>query len=98
MEKLQTKENGQTIIINQESKNQNGIGTAGFILSLCAIFTGWIPVLGWIVWGLGLILSGVGITKPKKGLAIAGLVISLIGLFLLITLMGSLAFIMSEIE
>lgn len=40
---------GQTIIINQQEKKSNGLGTAGFILALIALFFGWIPVLGWIV-------------------------------------------------
>uniref|UniRef100_UPI0040470DB6 hypothetical protein n=1 Tax=Mariniflexile sp. TaxID=1979402 RepID=UPI0040470DB6 len=74
----------QTIIVNQQKSESNGTGTAGFVLALIALFLGWIPVLGWILWILGLILSFVGIFKNPKGLAIAGLVISLIGLILLI--------------
>ena len=76
---------GQTIIINQQQiKKSNGIGTAGFVLSLISIFLGWIPVLGWLIWALGLIFSIVGVFKTPKGLAIAGLVISLIGIILLV--------------
>jgi hypothetical protein len=81
---------GQTVIINQTDKKSNGVGTAGFVLALIAIFLGWIPVLGWILWLLGLILSFVGIFKEPKGLAIAGLVISLIGIILLVTVFGAL--------
>jgi len=81
----------QTIIIKQEEKKTNGIGTAGFIMSIVAIFLGWIPFLGWLIWLLGLILSFVGIFKMPKGLAIAGLVISLIGLVFLIFVFGFLA-------
>ena len=56
--------NPPTIIIqNTHSSNSNGIGTAGFILALIAIFLVWVPFLGWIVWILGLILSGIGVTK-----------------------------------
>lgn len=89
---LQSPENqsGQTIIINQTEKKTNGIGTAGFILSLIAIFLGWIPVLGWIIWLLGLILSFVGVFKEPKGLSIAGLVVSLIGIILLILVFGAI--------
>lgn len=79
---------GQTIIINQDEKKSNGIGTAGFVLALIALFLGWIPILGWIIWLLGLILSFVGIFKKPKGLSIAGLVISLIGVILLIVVFG----------
>jgi nucleoside recognition membrane protein YjiH len=74
---------GQTILINQTQKKSNGIGTAGFVLSLIALFMGWVPVFGWIVWLLGLILSFVGVFKKPKGMAIAGMVISLLGLILI---------------
>ena len=75
---------GQTIIINQQEKKSNGVGTAGFVLALIALFVGWIPVIGWIVWLLGLILSFVGVFKEPRGMSIAGLVISLIGIILLL--------------
>jgi uncharacterized membrane protein YiaA len=71
---------------------KNGIATAGFVLALITIFLGWIPVFGWIIWLLGLIFSSVGLANAKKaegkgkGLAIAGLVISLIGIAFLILL------------
>lgn len=80
----------QTIIIKQDEKKSNGIGTAGFVLALIALFLGWIPVLGWIIWLLGLILSFVGVFKTPKGLSIAGLVISLIGIILLIVVFGAI--------
>ena len=76
---------GQTVIIQQTEKQTNGIGVAGFILALIAVFIGWIPVFGWIIWLIGLILSFVGVFRMPKGLAIAGLVISLIGIFLLLS-------------
>jgi len=81
---------GQTIIINQEEKKSNGTGTAGFVLAIIALFLGWVPVLGWIVWILGLILSFVGIFKKPKGMAIAGLVISLIGIILLLVVFAGI--------
>ncbi|MGI6411338.1 MAG: hypothetical protein ACOX0V_08900 [Bacteroidales bacterium] len=81
---------GQTVIINQTEKKSNGVGTAGFVLALIAVFLGWVPVLGWIIWLLGLILSFVGVFKQPKGLAIAGLVISLIGIILLLTVFGTI--------
>jgi len=77
---------GQTIIINQQQKKSNGLGTAGFVLALIALFLGWVPVLGWILWLLGLIFSFIGVFKKPKGLAIAGLVISLIGIIVLIVI------------
>jgi hypothetical protein len=81
---------GQTTILNQTEKQSNGIGTAGFVLALIAIFLGWVPVLGWIIWLLGLIFSFVGVFKQPKGLSIAGLVISLIGIILLIAVFGAI--------
>ncbi|MDA3954003.1 MAG: hypothetical protein PF485_10165 [Bacteroidales bacterium] len=75
-----------------EEQFKNGIATAGFVLALITIFLGWIPVFGWIIWLLGLIFSSVGLANAKKaegkgkGLAIAGLVISLIGIAFLILL------------
>lgn len=83
-------QSGQTVIIHQTDKATNGVGTAGFVLALIAVFLGWVPVLGWILWLLGLILSFVGVFKQPKGLSIAGLVISLIGIILLITVFGAL--------
>jgi len=75
---------GQTIIVNQQANKSNGVGTAGFVLALIALVLGWIPILGWIMWFLGLILSFVGVFKSPKGMAIAGLVISLIGIILIV--------------
>lgn len=66
----------------------NGIGTAGFIISICAFVLSWIPVLGFILWLLGLIFSGVGMFKRPRGLATAGLVISLIWVILIVVLIG----------
>lgn len=80
----------KTIIVNQTEKESNGIGTAGFVLALIAIFLGWVPVLGWILWLLGLIFSFVGVFKQPKGLSIAGLVISLIGVILLLAVFGAI--------
>ena len=69
----------------------NGLGITGFVLAIIAVFLGWIPILGWIMWALGLIFSAVGVFRTPKGLAIAGLVISLIDLILLLVVFASLA-------
>lgn len=81
--------NQTQVIIQQTEKKSNGLGTAGFVLSLIAIFLCWVPVLSWILWILGLIFSFVGIFKSPRGLAITGLVISLIDLILLIVVVGA---------
>jgi uncharacterized membrane protein YecN with MAPEG domain len=79
----QSSQQGQTIIINQQQQS-NGIGTAGFVLALVAMFLGWIPILGWILWFLGLILSFIGMFKRPRGLAITGFILSFIDLILLL--------------
>lgn len=85
----------QTIIIKQQPSN--GVGVAGFVLALLALFLGWIPVLGWILWLLGLILSFCGIFKSPRGLAIAGLVISLVDIFMLLIVFGALATLLTSL-
>ena len=78
-----------TIIVNQavpEAPKTNGMGVAGFVLALLVLFLGWVPVLGWILWVLGLIFSVIGVFRTPKGLAIAGLIITFIGLIVLIIL------------
>lgn len=92
MRELETKNQEQpkqTVIIQSSVSRSNGLGTAGFVLALIALFLGWIPVLGWIVWLLGLIFSACGVSKVPRGLAIAGLVISLIGVILLLFVFGA---------
>jgi len=75
-----------------EKQLKNGMATTGFVFALLTVFLGWIPVLGWIIWVLGLVFSSIGLAKAKKvegkgkGLAIAGLIISLIGIVVLIIL------------
>ncbi len=82
--------NNQTTVIVQQSGKSNGLGTAGFVLALLSIFLGWIPGVGWILWILGLIFSFCGIFKSPRGLAITGLVLSLLGLLILIVLFGAI--------
>jgi len=83
--------NGQTIIVNNVQKKSNGIGTAGFVLSIIALFLGWIPMVGWIIWFLGFLFSFIGIFKKPRGLAITGLILSLIGIILILVVFGGLA-------
>ena len=76
----------QRVIIEQR-KPGNGLGTAGFVLSLLAFLFSFlciIPYVGFIVllitavlWLLGFIFSIIGMCRPRRGLAIAGFVLSL---------------------
>ncbi len=65
-------------------------------MALLTVFFGWIPVLGWIMWILGLVFSSIGISRANKlngtgkGLAVAGLIISLLGIILIILLASSI--------
>lgn len=72
-------------------KKGNGLGTAGFILALLGLIFCWVPILDWILWILGFIFSLIGVFRPKRGLAIAGLVISLIGVIAILVILGALA-------
>ncbi|WP_208611150.1 MULTISPECIES: DUF4352 domain-containing protein [Listeria] len=72
--------------MNEIKRTKNGLGTAGFILALIGLFTGWIPIVGWIVWILGIVFCVIGLFKRPKGLAIAGTIISVVGIIILIIL------------
>jgi len=77
-------------IYAQQLPEKNNMGLAGFILSIVAIILSWVPFVGWLCWLLGLVLSIVGLFKKPKGFAIAGLIISLLGLILMVVLLGAL--------
>jgi len=71
-------------------KKGNGLGTAGFVLALIGLLLCWIPILNWILWVLGVIFSFIGVFRPRRGLAIAGLVISFIGVIIMSVLMSAI--------
>lgn len=75
-------------VVVVEKAPGNGLGTAGFVLALLGLVFCWVPVLDWILWILGVIFSLIGVFRPRKGLAIAGLVISFIGLIVMVVLLG----------
>jgi hypothetical protein len=89
--RIATPNSQQYPVMTVNQKTGNGIGVAGFVLALLGLIFSWVPVIGWIFWLLGLIFSAVGMTKKPKGLAIAGLIISLIDLIVLVALAGALA-------
>lgn len=71
------------------TKPSNGLGTAGFIVGLIGLLFSFIPLIGVVAWPLvilGIIFSAIGISKAakgratNKGMAIAGLVVSIAGL------------------
>jgi hypothetical protein len=75
--------------VQTSTKPSNGLGTAGFVVGLIGLVFSFIPLIGVVAWPLvilGIVFSAVGIAKANKGrasnkgLAIAGLVVSVIGL------------------
>lgn len=71
----------------------NGMGVAGFVCGLVGLLFSFIPFIGLISWPLviiGVVLSGIGLNyanqgrADNKGMAIAGLVVSIIGLVICI--------------
>ena len=75
-------------------RRTNGLGTAGFILAVLTVLTivlGWVPVFGWFTWALGLLFSFIGMFKAPRGLAIAGFIISLLGLVMILFVFALIA-------
>ena len=78
-------------------KEKNGIGLAGFILSILCLVISWAPGVNIVMWFLGLVFSAVGVFKRPKGLAIAGLVISMISILIIILLAAVIGELASEL-
>lgn len=74
----------QVVFVNapvpEVKQPSNGVGKAGFVFSIIGCCVGWFPYGGFAVWFVGLLLSFIGMFKRPKGLATAGLIISLVGL------------------
>lgn len=85
---------------------RNGLGTAGFVLGLVGLVFSFIPLIGVVAWPLviiGLVLSVVGIAKARKtraskGLAIAGTVLSAIGLLVCIVWVAAIGNVADEAQ
>lgn len=77
----------QTVVVQTEKSSAgNSLGTAGFVLAVLAIVFSWLPFVNFILWMLGLIFSFVGIFKQPRGLAVAGFVLSMMGIILICVL------------
>lgn len=71
-----------------QKKETNGVAIAGLITSIVALICSPIPLLCWVLWIVGLILSCVGLgKKARKKLAVAGLLISIIDFIVLIVML-----------
>ena len=76
--------NTTTVVV--EGSHSNSMGIAGFIIALLGLVFCWVPIVDLILWFLGLIFSLVGLFKAPRGMAIAGLVLSLIIIFIIISI------------
>ena len=71
-----------------QKKETNGVAIAGLITSIVALICSPIPLLCWVLWIVGLILSCVGLgKKTHKKLAVAGLLLSIIDFIVLIVML-----------
>lgn len=68
---------------------KNGLGITGFVLGLIGLIFSFMPVIGFVAWPfviVGIVLTAIGLgrirnrTATNKGLTVAGLVLSVIGL------------------
>ncbi len=79
-------------------KQSNGLGTAGFVLALLSLIFCWVPFLNVILCLLGFIFSLIGVCKKnvKKGLAITGLILSIIAAIAIVILTVVLGYALLE--
>jgi len=77
----------QHVIVQQVGSPSNGLGTAGFVLGLLGFITS--PFGGGGLGILGFIFSFAGLFKSPRGLAIAGLILSLISIFITLAVMAN---------
>ncbi|MBS7175550.1 MAG: hypothetical protein KH056_05135 [Clostridiales bacterium] len=70
------------------ARDPKGQAVASLVLGLVGIIAWVIPLFGYPVCIIGMIMGGMGIKSSKRGLAVAGLVLSI--LFLVATLINSI--------
>ena len=93
----------QQPVFVQTAAPTNGLGVAGFVTGLLGLVLCWVPWLGILLAGVGIVLSGVAIPQGKKkgasnGLAIAGLVCGIIALIPAIIVMVAIFSVASELS
>lgn len=85
------------VIVNQVEQKTNGLGTAGFVVSLiCSIFC-WVPGVNFVLWFLGLLFSFIGIFKKPRGLAIAGFIIAIIDIIIIVVIIGGTVSLLNKV-
>ncbi len=71
----------------------NGAAIAGLTCAIAAILLSWVPPVGFVCWVGGLVFSIVGLKAANRGashrgVAIAGIVISLLGTVIVLLIIG----------
>lgn len=86
---------------------KNGLGTSGFVLGLIGLLFSFIPLIGVIAWPLvilGIIFSAIGLSRTikgaatNKGLSIAGLVLSILGLVMCVVMAAAFSKAVDEVN
>lgn len=62
-----------------DKKEGKSFGITGFILGLLSVILFWIPIFGFILGLCGIIFSSIQIKRRSTGLAVAGLILGIIG-------------------
>lgn len=81
------------VAIPAQPRKSSGMAIAGLIMGIFALVLCWFPVVNWILGLLGLIFSIVGIAKKNggaKGAAIAGLILTILGVVLSVVVFGAI--------
>ncbi len=85
----------QQVVVNQVEHKSNGVGTAGFVISLICAFFSWLPGVNFVLWFVGLLLSFIGLFKSPRGLAIVGFLISIIDIIIILVVLGAIGAVLS---
>ena len=81
------------VAVPAQPRKSSGMAIAGLIMGIFAVILCWFPVVNWVLALLGLIFSIVGIAKKNggaKGAAIAGLILTILGVVLSIAMFGAI--------
>ena len=81
------------VAVPAQPRKSSGMAIAGLIMGIFALVLCWVPVVNWILGLLGLIFSIIGIAKKNggaKGAAIAGLILTILGVVLSVVMFGAI--------
>lgn len=75
----------------------NAAGIVGFIFALLGLLLSWAPGANFVVWIIGFLASLIGLFKKPRGLAITGLLLSLIDVILIVVFASAIASLVNRI-